>query len=55
MHKLFASKYLCFNTGLGTMIGTVIEIYTGYHSVMSDSLQPHGLYSPWNSPGRILE
>ena len=21
-------------------------------SVMSDSLQPHGLYSPWNSPGR---
>ena len=21
------------------------------HSVMSDSLQPHGLYSPWNSPG----
>ena len=22
------------------------------HSVMSDSLQPHGLYSPWNSPGQ---
>ena len=21
------------------------------HSVMSDSLQPYGLYSPWNSPG----
>ena len=21
------------------------------HSVVSDSLQPHGLYSPWNSPG----
>ena len=21
-------------------------------SVMSDSLQPHGLYSPWNSPGK---
>ena len=21
------------------------------HSVMSDSLGPHGLYSPWNSPG----
>ena len=21
------------------------------HSVMSDSLRPHGLYSPWNSPG----
>ena len=22
------------------------------HSVASDSLQPHGLYSPWNSPGQ---
>ena len=24
-------------------------------SVVSDSLQPQGLYSPWNSRGRILE
>ena len=22
------------------------------HAVVSDSLQPHGLYSPWNSPGQ---
>ena len=22
------------------------------YSAMSDSLQPHGLYSPWNSPGQ---
>ena len=22
------------------------------HSVVSDSLRPHGLYSPWNSPGQ---
>ena len=22
------------------------------HSVVSDSLQPHGLYNPWNSPGQ---
>ena len=22
------------------------------HSVMSDSLRPHGLYKPWNSPGQ---
>ena len=21
------------------------------HSVVSDSLRPYGLYSPWNSPG----
>ena len=25
------------------------------HSVMSHSLQPHGLYSPWNSPGQNTE
>ena len=24
-------------------------------SVMSDSLRPHGLYSPWNSPARLLK
>ena len=24
------------------------------HSVMSNSLQPHGLYSPWNSPGQNI-
>ena len=22
------------------------------HSIISDSLRPHGLYSPWNSPGQ---
>ena len=22
------------------------------HSVVSDSLRPHGLYTPWNSPGQ---
>ena len=22
------------------------------HAVVSNSLQPHGLYSPWNSPGQ---
>ena len=25
------------------------------HLVMSDYLWPHGLYSPWNSPGSVLE
>ena len=24
------------------------------HSVMSNFLQPHGLYSPWNSPGHNI-
>ena len=26
-------------------------LYGESHSVMSDSLPPHGLYSPWHSPG----
>ena len=25
------------------------------HSVVSDSLRPHGLYSPWNCPGQNTE
>ena len=29
-----------------------IEWMTEILSVMSDSLQPHGLYSPWNSLGQ---
>ena len=29
--------------------------YIESHSVVSDSLQPHGLCRPWNSPGQILE
>ena len=28
------------------------ETVSKSHSVMSDSLQPHGLYSPWDSPGQ---
>ena len=27
-------------------------LWSESHSVMSDSLRPHGLYSPWNSPGQ---
>ena len=29
-----------------------IESESESHSVVSDSLWPHGLYSPWNSPGQ---
>ena len=28
------------------------ESESGSHSVVSDSLWPHGLYNPWTSPGR---
>ena len=30
----------------------VSEWVSGSRSVVSDSLRPHGLYSPWNSPGQ---
>ena len=32
----------------GKPLSYINEIY----SVVSDSLRPHGLYSPWNSPGQ---
>ena len=31
-----------------------LESESERHSVMSHSLQPHGLYSPWNSPGQNI-
>ena len=33
------------------MLGHIIYICES-HSVVSNSLWPHGLYSPWNSPGQ---
>ena len=35
-----------------TQIVTLSESESESHSVVSDSLWPHGLYSPWNSPGQ---
>ena len=32
-----------------------MPIQSESHSVVSDSLRPHGLYSPWNSPGQNAE
>jgi len=29
-----------------------VPVFSESHAVMSDSLQLHGLYSPWNSPGQ---
>ena len=29
-----------------------LKVKSESHSVMSDCLQPHGLYNPWNSPGQ---
>ena len=33
-------------------LGSAKEKVQSQSSVVSDSLQPHGLYSPWNSPGQ---
>ena len=34
--------------------GMIVKRESESHSAMSDSLQPHGLYSPWNSPGQNI-
>ena len=36
----------------GSIIRLTLESESESHSVMSDSLRPQGLYSPWNSPGQ---
>ena len=46
------------NTVLATLISwentvsSYLEKKSGSHSVISDSLRPQGLHSPWNSPGQ---
>ena len=34
------------------MLWGIVQYESENHSVMSDSLWPHWLYSPWNSPGQ---
>ena len=36
----------------GSIIRLTLESESESHSVMSNSLRPHGLYSPWDSPGQ---
>ena len=38
--------------GARTSGGSTRPSESGSRSVVSDSLQPHGLHSPWNSPGK---
>ena len=48
--------YLCVN--LARLWSRIIQMNTNLeaesesHSVVSDSLRPHALHSPWNSPGK---
>ena len=50
---LFWGGHLSLSTKQGRMApwGSLIS-ERGSRSVVSDSLQPHGLHSPWNSPGQ---
>jgi len=34
------------------ILDLLLTLESESHSVQSNSLQPHGLYSPWNSPGQ---
>ena len=33
-------------------VGTMVKVISESHSVVFHSCDPHGLYSPWNSPGQ---
>ena len=47
-HRLhLRSRELCFSS-----LKAKVKSETDGHSVVSDSLCPRGLYSPWNSPGQ---
>ena len=46
------SKITIFEIIFHYKILTIVSCESESHSVVSDSLRPHGLYSPWNSPGQ---
>ena len=49
MKRLFSSSSL---SAIRMVSSAYLKSESESCSVMSDSLQPHGLYSPWNSPGQ---
>ena len=47
--------HILFHYGYHRILNTVscaIQCESESHSVVADSLQPHGLYNPWNFPGQ---
>ena len=53
------SESASYTAGVHTMMpfldpfsGMTVKSESESHSVVSDSSRPHGLYSPWNSPGQ---
>ena len=45
----------CMDSLPAELLGKFLLYESESHSVMFTSLQPHGLYSPWNSPGQNTE
>ena len=45
---------LHFKTNLNSKYNCLQDMWSENRSVVSDSLWPHGLYSPWNSPGQNI-
>ena len=51
VHFLNINCYLSYHID-PSAAGSIHCPTNGSRSVVSDSLRPHGLYSPWNSPGQ---
>ena len=49
---IFNSAPSAYFGSLPAMLILYVKRESESHSVLSNSLQPHGLYSPWNSPGQ---
>src|SRR5574337_1277381 len=43
---------VCQSLSFFAKIKLILKLISGSCSVVSDSLRPHGLYNPWNSPGQ---
>ena len=55
MYSLQIKSLKFFTMSLEPTIVSILSVLQSgseSHSVVSYSLQPHGLYSPWNSPGQ---
>ena len=54
IHTETLLTFFCLLIKVGSVYATAFNLLleSKGHSAVSDSLRPHGLYSPWNSPGQ---
>ena len=52
LYNMKITLQMNFKGKFHVLVGMNSESESKSHSVASNSLQPHGLYSPWNSPGK---